>query len=202
MSKTRPDGRDPAPRSFAARDAFAEAINKEEARLRLLEVQQAEAKARLGSLLSELAALGARDETPSQPQPVEPSRGGPQTPADKVKLFRQLFRGRPDVYPTRFVSKKTGKAGYAPACSNKFVPGVCELPKVKCGDCTKQAFLPFDDAAVLAHLRGQHVMGVYPMLDDETCWLLAVDFDKRSWMEDARAFVETSRRLELPVLVE
>jgi hypothetical protein len=45
----------------------------------------------------------------------------PSTPADKVKLFRQLFRGRPDLYPTRFVSKTTGKAGYAPACSNKFV---------------------------------------------------------------------------------
>jgi len=92
----------------------------------------------------------------------EPLSGlGPRTPADKVTLFRQLFRGRPDVYPTRFVSKKTGKPGYAPACSNKFVPGVCELPKVKCGDCTRQAFKPADDAAVIAHLKGQHVMGVY-----------------------------------------
>jgi hypothetical protein len=85
----------------------------------------------------------------------------PSTPADKVLLFRQLFRGPPDLYPTRFVSKKTGKAGYAPACSNKFVPGVCELPKVKCGDCTRQAFKPVDDAAVFAHLKGRHVTGVY-----------------------------------------
>jgi superfamily II DNA or RNA helicase len=131
-----------------------------------------------------------------------PLADGPQTPADKVNLFRQLFRGRPDLYPTRFVSKKTGKPGYAPACSNKFVPGVCELPKVKCGDCTKQAFRPFDDAAVFAHLKGQHVMGVYAMLEDETCWFLAVDFDKSTWVEDARAFVETSRRLGLPPVVE
>jgi len=135
-------------------------------------------------------------------RPAEPSRGAPQTPIDKVKLFRQLFRGRPDLYPTRFVSKKTGRSGYAPACANKFVPGVCELPRVKCGDCTKQAFLPLDDAAVLAHLRGRHVMGVYPMLDDETCWFLAVDFDKSTWVEDARAFVETSLRLGLPAIVE
>ena len=28
------------------------------------------------------------------------------------------------------------------------------------------------------HLTGRHVMGVYPLLDDETCWFLAVDFDK------------------------
>lgn len=119
-----------------------------------------------------------------------------------MTLFRQLFRGREDIYPTRFVSKKTGKSGYAPACANKFVEGVCPLPKVKCGDCTNQAFRPVDDRAVLAHLRGKHVMGVYPMLPDETCWFLAVDFDKSTWKEDVRAFAETARRLRLPVLVE
>jgi hypothetical protein len=119
-----------------------------------------------------------------------------------VKLFRQLFRGRADLYPTRFVSKKTGKAGYAPACSNKFVAGVCELPKVKCSDCTRQAFLPVDDTAVLLHLQGKHVMGVYPMLPDETCWFLAADFDKGSWKEDVRAFTATARRLGLAALVE
>ena len=69
-----------------------------------------------------------------------PSAQAPRTPKEKVKLFRQLFRGRSDVYLTRFVSRRTGAPGYAPACSNKFVPGVCELPKVKCADCTRQAF--------------------------------------------------------------
>src|SRR5678815_1114871 len=38
--------------------------------------------------------------------------------------------------------------------------------------------------AVLHHLRGRHVMGVYPLLEDETCWFLAVDFDKSTWTED------------------
>ena len=73
---------------------------------------------------------------------------------------------------------------------------------MKCGDCTKQALLPFNDAAVYAHLKGNHVIGVYAMLDDETCWFLAVDFDKGTWTEDARAFVETARRLGLPAVVE
>jgi hypothetical protein len=82
------------------------------------------------------------------------------------------------------------------------VPGVFELPKVKCGDCTRQAFKPVDDAALIAHLKGRHVMGVYPMQDDETCWFLAVDFGKSAWIDDVRAFVQTSRRLGLPVAVE
>ena len=73
---------------------------------------------------------------------------------------------------------------------------------MKCGECTNQAFIPVDDAAVLAHLKGRHVMGVYPLLEDETCWFLAVDFDKSTWMDDVRAFVETCRRVGLPAAVE
>lgn len=41
----------------------------------------------------------------------------------------------------------------------KFVRGVCELPKAKCGECPNQTFVRLDDAAVLAHLRGRDVMG-------------------------------------------
>jgi nucleotide-binding universal stress UspA family protein len=197
-----PDGDGTAPDSSTTRDALAKAVAEEEAKPRQLEVEQAEAKARLDSLRANLAVLGATGETRVKAKHGEPSGGGPLSPADKVRLFRQLFRGRPDVYPTRFVSKKTAKPGYAPACSNKFVRGVCELPKVKCGDCTRQAFRPVDDAAVLAHLKGQHVMGIYAMLDDETCWFLAVDFDKSNWIEDVRAFVETARQLGLPAVVE
>jgi hypothetical protein len=83
-----------------------------------------------------------------------------------------------------------------------FVRGVCELPKVKCGECSNQAFVDVDDAAVLAHLQGRHVMGVYPLLEDETCWFLAVDFDKSTWQDDVRAFVATCRLVGLPAAVE
>ena len=183
----------------ARHDTLVTELAKAELDLERIEAQRTATNTRIAALRNELAA---HDANPRSPAPKPLSELAPRTPADKVKLFRQLFRGRPDLYPTRFVSKKTGKAGYAPACSNKFVPGVCELPKVKCGDCTRQAFKPVDNAAVIAHLKGQHVMGVYPMQDDETCWFLAVDFDKSTWMDDVRAFVQTSRRLGLPVAVE
>jgi len=62
------------------------------------------------------------------------------------------------------VSKKTGRPGYAPACSNKFVRGVCDLPKVKCSECPNQAFVSVSDRIVLDHLQGRHVMGMYPPL--------------------------------------
>jgi hypothetical protein len=95
--------------------------------------------------------LGAEPEIRVR-RPLAIEATAPRTSAEKVALFRSLFRGREEVFPTRFVSKKTGKAGYAPACRNKFVKGVCELPKVKCGECPNQAFIPFDDAAIVGHL--------------------------------------------------
>jgi hypothetical protein len=54
------------------------------------------------------------------------------SPEAKIALFRGLFRGREDVYPRRFESRKTGNSGYQPACANGWVRGLCEKPKVKC----------------------------------------------------------------------
>ena len=178
------------------RASLANALDQEEALLRRLEAERADAKARADALRARLAALDAAPVVRTGTATAPDAR--PRSPTEKMTLFRQLFRGRDDLYPTRFVSKRTGKPGYAPACANKFVAGLCELPKVKCGDCTNQAFRRVDDPAVLGHLRGKHVMGVYPMLPDETCWFLAVDFDKSTWKEDVRAFAEKARRLGLP----
>lgn len=183
------------------RGAIRDAIAQEEALLATLEAQQDESSHRLTALRAELAALNAEPEIHVHP-PRTIEAPIPRTPADKIRLFRSLFRGRKDIFPTRFVSAKTGKSGYAPACQNKFVRGVCQLPKVRCGDCPNQAFTPFDDAAVIGHLTGRHVMGIYPLLADETCWFLAVDFDKSTWIEDVGAFVETCGRVGFPAAVE
>ncbi len=172
-----------------------------EARLAELERQREAVGSRMEALRVELTGLSADEPIPSV-LPLTAGSPAPATPAEKVGLFRALFRGREDIFPTRFTSKRTGKAGYAPACANKFVRGVCDLPKVKCSECPNQAFTTVDERVVLDHLRGRHVMGVYPLLEDETCWFLAIDFDKSSWQDDAGAFAETCRALEVPVAVE
>jgi len=111
-----------------------------------------------------------------------------------------LFRGRTDVFPVRFVSKKTGKPGYAPACSSKWEPALYLLRTGgRCSDCVNQAFVPVSDQVVAENLQGRHVIGAYPLLEDETCWFLAVDFDKGSWKEDVVAFAETCRSVGTPV---
>ena len=129
-------------------------------------------------------------------------------PAAKIELFLSLFRGRADVYSLRFESRKTGMAGYAPACANEWVRGVCEKPRIKCAECPNRRFLPVTDEVVRWHLSGRDdqgrsfVMGVYPMLQDEICHFLAVDFDRENWREDAGAFVETCGRLDLSAALE
>jgi hypothetical protein len=118
------------------------------------------------------------------------------SPQVKIALFRSLFRGRDDVYPRRFESRKTGRSGYAPACANEWVRGLCEKPRIKCAECPNRRFLPVTDDVIRWHLSGSDpegrpfVAGVYPLLRDETCFFLAVDFDKAGWRDDAAAFLE------------
>ena len=127
---------------------------------------------------------------------------------EKIALFRSLFRGREDVYPRRFESKKTGRAGYSPACGNEWVRGICEKPRIKCGDCPHRAFLPVTDEVIRWHLSGKDksgqdfVAGVYPMLADECCYFLAMDFDKESWQQDVLAVMETCRTLQIDAALE
>ena len=187
---------------MAKKERLIREVAEAEAHLSRLEAEQEKVRTRLAALRAELAAQGQGELGIRVPLPAGGPQPVPRSPEEKVRLFRQLFRGRDEVFPTRFVSKKTGKPGYAPACTNKFVPGICGLPKVKCGECPNQAFVPVDDAAVLAHLQGRHVMGVYPLLEDETCWFLAVDFDRSTWKSDVVAFVATCRHAGLPVAVE
>jgi superfamily II DNA or RNA helicase len=174
------------------RKQIEESVAGLEKRLRDLEHDRRRTTDRLEHLRSELHGHDS----------VSGSADAPRTAAGKIALFRMLFRGREDVYAKFWESRKTGRKGYGPACANEWVAGVCEKPAVKCGDCPNRAPLPITDRVIRDHLQGRHVVGVYPLLPDETCGFLAVDFDKAGWREDVAAFVATCRDQGLPVAVE
>src|SRR5262245_52719374 len=75
-------------------------------------------------------------------------------------------------------------------------------------DCPSRCFLMVTDEVIRCHLSGrteqgqEFVMGVYPMLLDETCYFLAIDFDGENWQDDTGAFLETCSRLDLPAALE
>ena len=122
--------------------------------------------------------------------------------AEKLALFRKLFRGRADAYPIRWESKASGKSGYSPACANEWRAGICDKPRIKCGDCGKRLLIPLSDAVIYNHLTGEHTVGIYPLLEDDNCYFLAVDFDEAEWQADARAFVQSCADLGVPVALE
>lgn len=137
-----------------------------------------------------------------EPQPLAPLVAAVTlTTAKKVALFRRLFHGRDDVYPVRWESK-AGKSGYSPACANEWLPGVCEKPRIKCSDCGHRQLIPLTDQTIYDHLLGHHTVGVYPLLPDDSCHFLAVDFDDANWRADAQAFIQSCRELGVAAALE
>ncbi len=181
-----------------------------------LQSRLAELDRERASVLAALEQLKQRRIVEARPTPVSQISGVASptafSNAEKVALFRSLFRGRDDVFPRRWVNTKTGKAGYAPACHNEWVRGICEKPRIKCSNCPNQAFVPVAEDVVKSHLQGRDVAnqgkaepftaGVYPLMTDETCWFLAADFDKQSWQRDALAFLATCREKGVPAALE
>lgn len=191
----------PDPASDGERQALRDAVARKKDELRAIEHRRDAAERELRRLEAE---LGTFDAPPPEPSGEFSGSGDsiPATAAGKVALFRALFRGREDVFPVLWTNRRTGRTGYAPACGNEWIRGVCEKPRVRCGECPSQAFLPVRDRVILDHLRGRHVAGVYPMLPDETCRFLAVDFDKGGWRQDVAAFRGACEAAGLPVTVE
>ncbi|MDM9586382.1 DEAD/DEAH box helicase family protein [Pseudomonas asiatica] len=163
----------------------------------------AKLRAENARLIALLEAHGIEWQLPAEPVCV-PVGNQSLTNLDtgsKLALFRSLFKGRIDTYPLRWESRG-GKSGYAPACANEWRPGICEKPRIKCSDCGQRQLLPVSDDVIYRHLAGAIVVGVYPLLSDDTCHFLAVDFDEADWREDALAFVQAARSLDVPVALE
>jgi superfamily II DNA or RNA helicase len=120
----------------------------------------------------------------------------------RVALFRSLFRGREDIYSRRW-EKPDGQSGYTPAALKDWTAINASKPedRKKVAQQTR-TFLPLTDTVIENHLLGKETVGVYALLTDETCWFLAADFDKKSWQEDARAFLETCKAMDVPAALE
>jgi hypothetical protein len=181
-------------------------VNQIRSRLQILDRERLQLQSRLDHL--QQAKI-----RPPQSQVTKPAITNGSSSAVKVALFLRMFAGRTDVFPGRWENPRTGRSGYAPVCANEWVRGVCGKPQVKCGDCPNKAFIPVTSEVIECHLRGEDriranarggdfVAGVYPLLFDDTCNFLAIDFDGESWSHDALAFVATCRELDVPVALE
>jgi len=121
--------------------------------------------------------------------------------SDKITFFMSLFKGRDDVYAQRW-QNKDGRFGYTPCCLNEWKKGLCRKPLVKCSECEEKSFDGLNQKVIEAHLRGNTVVGIYPLLQDETCYFLAIDFDDKGWQKDVSSLRDTCLAFDIPVAIE
>jgi len=123
------------------------------------------------------------------------------TTDQKVSIFQSLFRGRTDTFATRWQNKQ-GRSGYSVACNNEWVKGVCNKPRVKCSECPSRDYKALNRQALYDHLSGKEVVGLYPLLSDNSCYLLAADFDKDGWQDAVKALSKACTRYNVPHAIE
>lgn len=126
----------------------------------------------------------------------------------KLQLYRSLFKGREDVFATRWeIPAKSpgekGKSGYMPAYL--YDPYRYKAHKMKGGtfqSYTDKRYLPFTDDQLIKHLNGEQLIGVYPLLQNNTSWFIAADFDELNWIADSKKFLECCKSKNIPAYLE
>lgn len=120
---------------------------------------------------------------------------------ENIQLFKSIFRGRDDVFAIRW--EKGNKSGYMPAYF--YDPYQYRLHKINGGtfkDFTEKSFLPLNDNQVFKHLEGEQLIGVYPLLKDNTSWFIAADFDKENWQQECKDFISVCESKNIPAYLE
>ena len=139
----------------------------------------------------------------------------PEITAWHAKTLYSFFKGRKDVYSKRSINKE-GKGVYYPVCRNFWQLGKCprrEGVKTRCMDCEYREWLPLNQRVLIRHLKGEDpegkdVVGIYPLLEDETCNFLVFDFDHHDddqlidWMGEVNSLRSLCNQLSIDVLVE
>lgn len=130
---------------------------------------------------------------------------------EKVSVFRNLFKGREDVFARRWHSRTSGKSGYQPVCRNEWDKQLCDKKKYKCAECPNRLFKPLEYEDIYRHLEGktqdgQDVIGAYAILADNNCNFLCTDFDDKScehgYKKDVLAYVGVCKDWDIPCSIE
>lgn len=115
-----------------------------------------------------------------------------------ANLFFSMFWGRTDVYAKRTIKKSTGEIHYYTQCYNFYKTGCPRMngSKIRCQDCKRQAYKKLEKQQIMAHLKGASedaadVIGIYPLLEDDTCRFLVFDFDNHDKNAEKRDFANT-----------
>jgi len=119
----------------------------------------------------------------------------------QIQLFRSVFRGREDVFAVHWENGK--KSGYMPAYS--YDPYLYRTHKIRGGtfqNYRDKTYLPLSDKVIEKHLKGEQLVGIYPLLPDNTSWFIAADFDDDNWLEECKTFLNICYENKIPAYLE
>lgn len=118
-----------------------------------------------------------------------------------IELFMSLFQSRSDVYARRW--EKDGRSGYSPAYEFNWDEFMAHK---RCGgslkDFQNKRLIPLSRDVIRRHLLGVDIIGIYPIIPDNTSYILAADFDGETWKRDAIAFIEACTKVGLRAYLE
>ena len=136
-----------------------------------------------------------------------------QITPETAKSFFAMFHGRVDVY-----AKRSKDKGYFPQCDNFWKLGLCpkrEGAKTKCSECSARVYSTLNSQVIMRHMLGTRedcsdVLGVYVMLEDDTCRFIVFDFDNhdenepevKGWQEEVDALRRICANFGIDCLVE
>jgi len=112
---------------------------------------------------------------------------------DKITLFRSLFRGREDVIAPVYKPENWSR-GICTGLRERMDPWCVREAQDQMRRMSESPVSAGNRSSIRQHLSGHDEFGrefvnrVYPLLLDETCFLLAVDLDGNTWEKDAGAF--------------
>ncbi|HBI16717.1 MAG TPA: restriction endonuclease subunit R [Candidatus Moranbacteria bacterium] len=125
------------------------------------------------------------------------------TSYEKINIFRNLFKGREDVFAVRWEKRDGSSRGYTPVCLNEWKQELCnKLQRKKCKDCDDKMYAQFSDYYVEQHLRGNKCYGIYPLLKDNTSYFIVADFDGKKWQNEVLRFLNGCQKYNLPAYLE
>src|SRR3989338_11238941 len=119
----------------------------------------------------------------------------------QLELYMSLFRGRTEVYARRW--EKDGRSGYGPAYEFNWDEFMAHK---RCGgsmkDFENKKLIPLSKDVVKKHLLGSHIVGIYPILPENTSYFIAADFDGENWLADSNAFISACTDVGLSAYLE
>src|SRR5258706_12229221 len=119
----------------------------------------------------------------------------------QIQLFKSVFQSREDVFAVHW--EKGNKSGYMPAYF--YDPYLYRVHKIKGGtfqSYNDKTYQKLTDKEITKHLNGEQLIGVYPLLTDNTSWFLAADFDKENWVEQCKKFISVCKQRGIPAYLE